>query len=273
MLELSKNGLAFFASDLHLSPDTPKTLEAFENWLASISQDEVLVFLLGDLFEVWLGDDYIDETAHKVQKAILASQAAGAKLYFMQGNRDFLLGENFCSNSGMELLLDPEFLRVDSKIILLSHGDQLCTDDVGYQKFRAISRADQWIESFLAKSIDERKEFAKQAREQSAKHKKNSAHEIMDVNPKACSEAFAGRWPDGTYLGKSNIILHGHTHRCAVHSDQNPGLISESYSGELINTQRIVLPDWDFDTQNRKGHKGGFLTLRGDETFDITLFN
>lgn len=273
MLELSKNGSAYFASDLHLSHETPKTLEAFENWLASISQDEALVFLLGDVFEVWLGDDYIDEIATRVRQAIRASEAAGAKLYFMQGNRDFLLGETYCNESGIELLLDPEFLRVGKQIVLLSHGDQLCTDDIGYQKFRAVSRSDQWIESFLSKPIEERKEFAKQARQESAKHKKNSAMAIMDVNLKACSEAFSGHWPDGTYLGKSQVILHGHTHRCAVHGEQDPGLITESYSGQLDNNQRIVLPDWDFDSDTRTGHKGGFLTLRGDESFDLTLFN
>lgn len=273
MLELSKNRLAYFVSDLHLNQSTPKTLEAFENWLASISQNKSLVFILGDLFEAWIGDDYSDEVSSRVQTAIRSSTAAGSKLYFMQGNRDFLLGDDFCSSCSLELILDPEFLRVGNQIVLLSHGDQLCIDDRAYQKFRKTSRSDDWIESFLGKSIEERQAFAAQARDESIKHKQTSTLTIMDVNPQACNEAFTGRWPDGSYLGKSNVILHGHTHRCAIHDDGNTHLIKESYSSQLRNKQRIVLPDWDFDSKTREGHKGGFVTLRSDESFDLTLFN
>ena len=136
MIEIPKQGAAFFASDLHLSEETPKTLEAFEIWLASVAQADTLIFLLGDVFEVWYGDDYSDPTTERVAHAIQSAHATGAKVYFMHGNRDFLLGETFAETAEFEILPDPEFLLVHHKVVLITHGDQLCTDDKAYQKFR-----------------------------------------------------------------------------------------------------------------------------------------
>ncbi|MDX1669771.1 MAG: UDP-2,3-diacylglucosamine diphosphatase [Limnobacter sp.] len=273
MLELSEYQRAYFASDLHLSADTPHTLEQFESWLASISDEAAYIFLLGDLFEAWIGDDHLDSVAKRVRSAIQASGDAGSKVYFMQGNRDFLLGEHFCLLAGMELLPDPEFLRVGKHIILLTHGDQLCTDDKAYQQFRQLSRQESWIDNFLKKPIQERQAYAAKAREESTKHKKGASQSIMDVNLKTCEQAFLGKWPDGCFLGRSDVVLHGHTHRCAVHGDNLPGLVTESYTGKLQNQQRIVLPDWDFDSENRSNYRGGFLTLHGTGHLEMTLFN
>ena len=275
MIEIPQQGAAFFASDLHLSEHTPKTLDAFENWLVSVSQENTLVFLLGDLFEVWYGDDYSDSTSERVIKAVQSAKSTGATLYFMHGNRDFLLGEQFAEAAGFEILPDPEFLLVNHQVVLITHGDQLCTDDKAYQKFRLQSRDEKWQKNFLALPLKQRIEMAKAIRSESKIHKANSAMSIMDANLQAVAESFKGKWPDGYYIGKSDVILHGHTHRCAIHHTlTSPAPTSpESTQGQLQKGQRIVLPDWDFDEPEKNRPKGGFLKLQSSGEFSLTLFN
>jgi UDP-2,3-diacylglucosamine hydrolase len=275
LIEIPQQGAAFFASDLHLSEDTPKTLEAFENWLASVAQEQTLIFLLGDLFEVWYGDDHSDSTSKRVAQAVQSAKSAGATLYFMHGNRDFLLGEQFAEAAGFEILPDPEFLLVNHQVVLITHGDQLCTDDKAYQKFRLQSRDEKWQKNFLALPLKQRIEMAKAIRSESKIHKANSAMSIMDANLQAVAESFKGKWPDGYYIGKSDVILHGHTHRCAIHHTlTSPAPTSpESTQGQLQKGQRIVLPDWDFDEPEKNRPKGGFLKLQSSGEFSLTLFN
>lgn len=273
MLNLPAGCKAYFVSDLHLSKDTPKTLEAFEHWLASVASSERQIFLLGDIFEVWLGDDYSDDLSVRVSKALLAAEAAGAKIHFMHGNRDFLIGEDYCERSGMDLLPDPEFIDCNNMALLITHGDQLCTDDKTYQKFRNLSRSDKWISDFLGKPIEERIQFAKMAREESKRHQSKVTSEIMDVNQADTEAVYKGRWPDGDYVGRTVAIIHGHTHRCAAHGDEKPGLLTESYEGQIRQGDRLVLPDWDFDSERRTGAKGGYLTLLPSGHFEMTLFH
>jgi len=275
LIEIPKHGAAYFASDLHLSEHTPRTLEAFENWLASVAHEDSLVFLLGDLFEVWYGDDYSDSTSERVIQATQSAKAAGAKVYFMQGNRDFLLGEEFAEQAEFEILPDPEFLLVNHQVVLITHGDQLCTDDKVYQKFRLQSRDEKWQQNLLAMPLDKRIEMGKAIRSESKEHKANSALSIMDANIHAVAETFRGKWPDGYYIGKSDVILHGHTHRCAIH----PSLESiapakpESTQGQLEKGMRIVLPDWNFDEPEKNRLKGGFLKLMASGEFSLNLFS
>ena len=275
MIEIPKHGAAYFASDLHLSEHTPRTLEAFENWLASVAQEDALIFLLGDIFEVWYGDDYSDQTSERVILATQSAKAAGAKLYFMHGNRDFLLGESFAEKAEFEILPDPEFLLVNHQVVLITHGDQLCTDDKVYQKFRLQSRNEKWQQNLLAMPLEKRIEMATAIRSESKQHKANSALNIMDANVKAVADSFQGKWPDGYYVGKSDVILHGHTHRCAVH----PTLESvapekpESIQGQLQKGMRIVLPDWNFDEPEKNRPKGGFLKLTPTGDYSLNLFN
>ncbi|KYP11554.1 MAG: hypothetical protein A0129_06785 [Limnobacter sp. CACIAM 66H1] len=275
MIEIPPSGAAFFASDLHLSEQTPNTLEAFENWLANVAQDQTLIFLLGDLFEVWYGDDYSDSSSKRVTQAVQSAKSAGATLYFMHGNRDFLLGDQFAEEAGLEILPDPEFLLVNHQIVLITHGDQLCTDDKTYQKFRLQSRDDKWQKNFLSLPLQQRIEMAKAIRSESKIHKANSAMSIMDVNLQAVAESFKGNWPDGYYVGKSDVILHGHTHRCGIHHTLNaPAPITpESAQGQLQKGQRIVLPDWNFDEPEKNRPKGGFLKLDSKGEFSLNLFN
>lgn len=275
MIEIPQQGAAFFASDLHLSEDTPKTLDAFENWLASVAQDNTLIFLLGDLFEVWYGDDYRDSASERVTQAVQSAKSAGATLYFMHGNRDFLLGDEFAEEAGFEILPDPEFLLVNHHVVLITHGDQLCTDDKAYQKFRLQSRDEKWQKNFLALPLPQRIDMAKAIRSESKMHKANSAMSIMDANLQAVTETFKGNWPDGYFIGKSDAILHGHTHRCAIHHTLNSSapVAPESAQGQLQLGQRIVLPDWNFDEPEKNRPKGGFLKLQSSGEFSLTLFN
>lgn len=275
MIEIPQHGAAFFASDLHLSEHTPKTLDAFENWLASVAQDGAFVFLLGDLFEVWYGDDYSDAITEQVARAVQSALSAGARVFFMHGNRDFLLGEGFAEEAGLELLPDPEFLMVNHQVVLITHGDQLCTDDRAYQQFRIQSRSEQWQANLLALPLDKRIEMARAIRSESTMHKANCAMSIMDANLKAVAESFQGKWPDGYYVGKSDVILHGHTHRCAIHPtlDSKAPEKPESTQGTLQKGLRIVLPDWDFDGAEKNRPTGGFVKMLPNGEFSLTLFN
>lgn len=275
MIEIPQQGAAFFASDLHLSDHTPKTLEAFENWLASVAQENTLIFLLGDLFEVWYGDDYTDSTTERVIEAIQSAKSAGATLFFMHGNRDFLLGDQFAEAAGFEILPDPEFLLVNHQVVLITHGDQLCTDDKAYQKFRHQSRDEKWQQNLLALPLAQRIEMASAIRSESKMHKASSAMNIMDANLQTVTESFKGNWPDGYYVGKSDVILHGHTHRCAIHNTLNTPAPAkpESTQERLKKGQRIVLPDWNFDEPEKNRPKGGFLKLLSGGEFSLNLFN
>lgn len=273
MLEINNNSQAYFVSDLHLSNSTPKTLNAFETWLATVSRPNTLIFILGDLFDVWLGDDYTDETVLRVKTALQSSHSAGCKLFFMHGNRDFLIGDAFCDEVNCEMLPDPEFLLINNLVVLITHGDQLCTDDTNYQRFRHMTRSNNWVEDFLTKPLLERVAYAEKVRTQSNTEKKNKTEAIMDVNQKAVDNAFAGKWPDNTLLGRSDVVLHGHTHRCAVHGKKQPGLLKNTLQSELTQGQRIVLPDWRFDENNQTGAKGGFLLINANAQIQMHLLN
>ncbi len=274
MIEIPEQGAAFFASDLHLSAQTPKTLDAFENWLANVAQPNALVFLLGDLFEVWFGDDHEDEITERVSQATQAASASGARVFFMHGNRDFLLGEAYADKAQFEILPDPEFLLVNHHVVLITHGDQLCTDDKAYQKFRLQSRDEKWQSNFLSQDLNKRREIAHAMRNESEAHKAKSAMAIMDVNQQAVNQAFKGKWPDGYFIGKSDVLLHGHTHRCAIHeAEQTTTQKPQSHQGTLKHGQRIVLPDWDFDHPRTQTPKGGFLKLTTNGEFQLNLFS
>jgi UDP-2,3-diacylglucosamine hydrolase len=270
--QLGTRQTAYFASDLHLSANTPRTLEAFEAWMASIANDNTLIYLIGDLFEVWCGDDYSDTTTERFCKTLQSARSSGATVFLMHGNRDFLIGEEYADQCGAELLPDPEFLNAGGLISLITHGDALCTDDKPYQKFRLESRDESWQQRFLGLPIEHRLAIAKQARAESKSHKANMALDIMDVNATAVTECLNGRWPDGTFVGKNDVIIHGHTHRCAVHLSGQQAQKCEQQKGKLQPGMRIVLPDWNFDTQSPERTKGGYLKLEADAEFELVAW-
>jgi UDP-2,3-diacylglucosamine hydrolase len=215
-----------FISDLHLDESRPHLVDAFEELFAFEARGAQALYILGDLFESYIGDDDDAPLNARVAHATRKLRDAGVPVYFMHGNRDFLLGEDYAARAGMTVLADPAVIELTGERVLLMHGDTLCTDDVEYQKFRALVRDPQWQQAFLAKPLAERRAFATQARGESRKHTASAKPEIMDVNQIAV-EATMRRH------GVRRLI-HGHTHRPATHHFDMDGRKAE----------RIVLGDW-----------------------------
>ncbi len=215
-----------FISDLHLQADRPEIGRQFLSFLDDEARQAQALYILGDLFETWVGDDDPDPHYATVKKALQSVVDGGVPVFFMHGNRDFLIGDGFARETGIQLLPDPYRLDLYGEDVLISHGDALCTDDVKYQEFRRISRDPAWQAMMLQKPLAERQAIASQARAESAAHGAAIAAEISDVNQDAVVEL----------LREHDIrtLLHGHTHRPAVHRFE--------VDGEPC--MRIVLGDW-----------------------------
>jgi UDP-2,3-diacylglucosamine hydrolase len=207
---------AWFASDLHLDPSTPRIAERFRRFLAGPVRGARALFLLGDIFEAWLGDDD-PEPAHRAAIAAIARVAdAGTLVYVMRGNRDFMLGERFCRESGAILLEDPAILELAGTRLLLSHGDGLCVDDRAYQKLRALVRDPGLRARFARLPLDARRRLALEARAGSREHLANASGYITDVNAGAVESVFRD--------SGATLMIHGHTHRPGVHRAESGGL-------------------------------------------------
>lgn len=198
-----------FISDLHLTPDDPAGLTLFETFAADAAGGDAL-YVLGDLFDYWIGDDAGELLGHGPVLALLQRIAdAGVVVYVMRGNRDFLLGEAFAAAAGCRLLGEPTPLRLGSRNVVLVHGDGLCTDDVEHQAFRAQVRSPTWQRAFLAKPVAERHAAARSARYRSEADKRQKSAAIMDVNQHAVEQLMRAHGAD--------VLIHGHTHRPGVH--------------------------------------------------------
>ena len=217
---------SLFISDLHLDDMRPQITDLFARFLTEEARDADALYILGDLFESWIGDDDDASLALRVAHALRALSDSGVPIYFMHGNRDFLLGASYAERAGMTLLADPTILDLHGERVLLMHGDTLCIDDIEYQKFRMLVRNPAWQAQFLAKPLAERGAFAAQARGESRKQTAMKAAEIMDVNQGAVESAMRTH-------GVRRLI-HGHTHRPATHRFDLDGTSAE----------RIVLGDW-----------------------------
>jgi UDP-2,3-diacylglucosamine hydrolase len=215
-----------FISDLHLEPNRPAITALFLNFLRQDARQAEALYILGDLFEAWVGDDDDAELGHLVAEALRALSDSGVPLFFIHGNRDFLLGPQFAAASGMQLLPETQVIELAGEPILLMHGDTLCTDDTEYQKFRAKVRDPVWRAHTLALPLAQRRMLAGQLREASQQATQQKATDITDVNPEAVDAALRA-------CGVRHLI-HGHTHRPAVHQwtlDGRPA-------------RRTVLGDW-----------------------------
>lgn len=212
-----------FISDLHLQAAEPATVAAWRHYLQTTPADAL--FILGDLFEVWVGDDTIEEPGSFEAQACAALQAAARRLpvFFMHGNRDFLAGAAFLRHCGITGLQDPTVLGFGGQRIVLSHGDLLCLDDVDYQRFRLQARSAEWQERFLAQPLAQRRQQARGIRQQSEARKQSGAP-YADVDGPA-----AIAW---LQAASASTLVHGHTHRPGEHA-LGPGLT------------RVVLSDWD----------------------------
>lgn len=216
-------------SDLHLGPDTPGTLARLERHLAETRADAVL--LLGDIFEVWVGDDARHEPFEAGVVTMLREASGRLDVFFMAGNRDFLVGPQLLLDAGMTALPDPTVLDAFGQRWLLAHGDAQCLSDAGYQAWRATSRSTAWQADFLSKPLADRQAFGRQARAQS---RASQAAQLMatDLDTDACRALL--READ------ASTLIHGHTHRPAEH-DLGGGL------------KRVVLSDWDLDATPPRG--------------------
>lgn len=215
-----------FISDLHLDAERPDIRARLDAFLAHLPPSTTRLFILGDLFEAWIGDDGAAAMASGVARALSGLASRGVELSYLHGNRDFLLQRAYAASCGMRLLPDPCVVDIAGEPTLLTHGDALCTDDSAYQAFRAMVRDPQWQQAFLAQTLPERQAFAQRAREGSRQHQSVAPDSIMDVNADAVERLFLR-------YGVRRVI-HGHTHRPAVHRLTVHGTPCE----------RIVLGDW-----------------------------
>ncbi len=216
-----------FISDLHLEDARPEATGLLQQFLRGPARDAEALYVLGDLFEFWIGDDVLTDTARSVAAELSALGMQGVPCYFVHGNRDFLLGPEFARRSGMELLPETSVVDLHGTPTLLLHGDTLCTDDQEYQAFRRKVRDTSFQHMFLGLPPAQRLAMASSARDASKAHTGSAAMEIMDVNSHAVEQAFAE-------YGVTRMI-HGHTHRPAVHQ--------HGLQGGGKGT-RVVLADW-----------------------------
>jgi UDP-2,3-diacylglucosamine hydrolase len=217
---------AIFISDLHIDASRPAIGGQFLSFLATEARDADALYILGDLFESWIGDDAADPAQAAAIAGIRALTGAGVPCFVMHGNRDFLLAGQFCSMSGAELLPDPLIVTLYGEPVLVMHGDALCTDDLSYQRLRATVRDAAWQREFLALPVAARRALAGAARVGSQAHTAAMEYAITDVN--ADSVALALR------SAGTATLLHGHTHRPAIHALEIDGRACT----------RIVLGDW-----------------------------
>ncbi|WP_404976839.1 MULTISPECIES: UDP-2,3-diacylglucosamine diphosphatase [unclassified Acidovorax] len=244
-----------FVSDLHLDAAHPATVQAFEGYLAATPADAV--FLLGDVFEVWAGDDALDEPGsfEAACCALLQRTAQRIPLFFMHGNRDFLVAGEFSRRSGIPLLVDPTVLTFAGQRWLLSHGDALCLQDVDYQRFRAMARNPQWQAQLLARPLAERRALGRSVRSESEARKQSGTGFYGDVDTDAALAWLAA--------AQAPALIHGHTHLPADHvlREQGPDGTSPALT-------RHVLTDWDLDAQPPRA---GVLRLTGQGLERVAL--
>ncbi|HEV2443126.1 MAG TPA: UDP-2,3-diacylglucosamine diphosphatase [Steroidobacteraceae bacterium] len=239
-----------FVSDVHLDAAAPDSLRQFIEFLrtrggspSAPAAGVRALYILGDLFESWVGDDDAGDERSAVLAALRELTASGVACFLMHGNRDFLLGEGFCRQTGCQLLPDPVVAEIDGERVLLTHGDALCTDDHAYQELRSMVRAPAWQHRFLSLPLSDRQLLANEARAGSRAHTSRTIPKIMDVNAAAVIAAFKA-------AGVRRII-HGHTHRPAVHDALVEGR----------SVQRIVLGAW-YEQGSYLAYESGRYELR-----------
>lgn len=234
----------YFIADLHLQPERPEITRAFLYFLDEIIQPGDTLYLLGDIFEYWIGDDAPLKGLEPAFARLKQLSTGGSEVFFQHGNRDFLVGEAFAKQIGATLLPEALVVELNAGPALLMHGDQLCTDDIPYQQFRAQVRDSRWQQQFLSQTVAQRRAIAEQMRAQSKAQGTMKAESIMDVNPEEVRQQMRQHGVE--------LLIHGHTHRPAIHSDQ-----IASGTGK-----RIVLGDWS---------SRGWYLIEREATTDLEL--
>lgn len=236
--------VALFISDIHLHPSRPRTAQAFFDFLQIEARRASRLYMLGDIFEHWAGDDDLALDFHQTIAAALRSLGdAGVEVFWIGGNRDFLLGEGFAQASGAVEIEDPHVADIGGLRVVLTHGDAYCLDDSDYQAFRRQVRDPNWQRQFLAMPLEQRKAMIEGFRSESREASRMKSAEIMDVSPDAIAELLE--------RGRASVIIHGHTHR--------PGRHVHAVRDEAC--ERYVLPDWEYDDRD---WRGGWVAIRAD---------
>lgn len=216
-----------FISDLHLEAERPDITRAFLHFLSTRARTAQALYILGDFFEAWIGDDGMDEFQHAIARALRELSDSGTRIYLMHGNRDFLIGQAFCREAGCTLLRDPSLIELGGEKILLMHGDSLCTLDAAYMKLRRWLRNPVSLFILRKLPLATRRKLARKLRKESRAQTRMKASEIVDVTPAEVERIMRDKGV--------RILIHGHTHRPAVHELQVDGRPA----------RRIVLGDWD----------------------------
>ncbi len=219
-----------FISDLHIALEKTEITRRFLDFLQHRAAKAKALYILGDLFDAWIGDDDNSPPNKAIKRALKAASDSGTEIFMIQGNRDFLLGQRFCAEAGIRLLDEYAVIDLNGQPALLTHGDLLCTDDLPYQAFRIKSHNPEWQQNVLSKPLLLRFLAARWYRLRSFWHKRKKQQDIMDVNPQTVIEVMRKH--------HCTTLIHGHTHRPAIHRiliDGNPA-------------QRIVLADWKRDS-------------------------
>lgn len=236
--------VALFVSDLHLQAALPRTTEVFLDFLRAHATHTQQLYLLGDIFEYWAGDDDLATPYNQdIAEALKALADSGVQLFWIAGNRDFLVGQDFARAAGLTLLDDPHVITLAGRTIALAHGDAQCTDDHAYMAFRAQVRQPAYQQQFLAMPLAQRKAIIEGMRKNSQDANSAKTNEIMDVNPGAIDALFAQTG--------APVLIHGHTHRPALH------VLGQGQDERL----RYVLPDWEYDIDTPRG---GWVSLSAD---------
>lgn len=236
-----------FISDLHLSPERPEIIALFERFIQDVALQAERLYILGDFLEYWIGDDDKADGLEPVFDALKTLHDSGVDIFFMAGNRDFLVGEKLAERCGFKIIDDPCLVEFNNTPILLMHGDSMCTDDIEYQQFRGMVRNPAWQSDFLAKPIQEREAIARSIRNTSKQANAVKDEVIMDVNPDQVENLMRSK--------RVKYLIHGHTHRPAIHSltvDDQP-------------VSRVVLSDW-YET-------GGYLLLSDLNNIKLSNFH
>ena len=242
--EAQPRAVALFISDLHLQAALPRTTQAFFDFLTGHAAFAQQLYLLGDIFEYWAGDDDLETPYNRaIADALHQLSERGVQLFWIAGNRDFLVASAFAEAAGLTILGDPHVIHLAGREIALAHGDAQCTDDAAYMAFRAQVRQPAWQQQFLAMPLAQRKAIIEGVRQNSKDANKEKSNEIMDVNADAITALY-----DST---GTQVLIHGHTHRPALHTME--------VSGQT--RLRYVLPDWEYDVE---AVRGGWISLTAD---------
>lgn len=246
MNKLHLPGRIWVASDIHLGPESPATAAAFHDFLEQAARQADTLILAGDIFDAWIGDDVALHPEPWLRASLDALQAVAARipLWMGRGNRDFLIGRDLLQQIGAHALPEPALLASDAGPILLAHGDEYCTADAGYQRFRRLVRRPGVQRAYLALPLRARRGIAAWARRRSMHSNQYKSTEIMDVEPSAIEQALRA--------ADTSMLIHGHTHRPARHA-----LTVDGHACE-----RLVLPDWDFD--HSAAARGGWIAIDSD---------